>query len=86
LEQVTKIYDNIGAIPIMVVLAKDSSSFFAYERLNKEQLFVLSNDTLISQNNRYNLLGYSQNTNLPNLKKVNAYQEYWHSWQTFHQK
>jgi hypothetical protein len=80
------IYDTVGAIPIIVVLSKDSSSFFAFERINKEQLFVLSNDTLISKNNRYNLLGHSQNTNLPNLKKVSAYQEYWHSWQTFHQK
>jgi Protein of unknown function (DUF3179) len=80
------IHDTIGVIPTMVVLSKDSSSFFAFERINKEQFFILSNDTLISQNNRYNLLGYSQNTNLPNLKKVNAYQEYWHSWQTFHQK
>jgi hypothetical protein len=78
------IHDFVGSQPIVVVLSKDSSSFFVLERLDKAQTFTLNNDTLISQNNHYNLLGVSQNATSPNLRKLNAYQEYWHSWQTFH--
>jgi hypothetical protein len=78
------IHDNVDNQPIMIVLSTDNNSFIALERARNEQIFTLSNDTLISQNYRYNFLGISENQQLPNLKKINAYQEYWHSWQTFH--
>lgn len=78
------IYDELGNQPIALILSKDSSSFVVLERLNKEQTFTLSNDTLKSKNNVYNFIGVSLNPSNPNLKIVNAYQEYWHSWQTFH--
>lgn len=78
------IHDHIGSSPIVVVLSEDSSSFAVLERLNAAQTFSLRNDTLISENNRYNLIGQSQNPPGADLKKLNAYQEYWHSWQTFH--
>jgi hypothetical protein len=54
------------------------------ERQNKDQVFTLVNDTLISQDNSYTFMGLSQNQAKPNLKKLSAYQEYWHSWKTFH--
>jgi hypothetical protein len=78
------IHDQIGSRPVLVVLSQDSSSFSVLERINPAQRFSLRNDTLMSQNDRYTLLGLSQNENSPDLKKLNAYQEYWHSWQTFH--
>ncbi len=80
------IHDNIGAQSIVVVLSKDSSSFFVLERTNNAQIFSLLDDTLIHQNNRYTLFGESQNRKISNLKPVNAVQEYWHSWQKFHKK
>jgi hypothetical protein len=81
------IHDNIGTQSIVVVISKDSSSFFVLERVNSAQIFSLNNDTLIHHNNRYTLFGESQNRNIPNLKPVNnTVQEYWHSWQTFHKK
>ncbi|MCB0569089.1 MAG: DUF3179 domain-containing protein [Phaeodactylibacter sp.] len=78
------IYDVIDSTPIAVVLSKDSSSFVVLERINQEQLFVLANDTLRSRENAYNFAGISLNEPGNDLKRINAYQEYWHSWQTFH--
>ena len=78
------IYDNLDGKPIAVVLSNDSSSFVAFERLYTEQKFINVHDTLHSQHNNYNFLGVSLNPDLPNLKKINAYQEYLHTWQTFH--
>jgi hypothetical protein len=78
------IYDELGGKPVVIILSKDNNSFVALERLNKEQLFSLSNDTLISANQRYNFIGVSLDSTKSNLKNLNAYQEYWHSWQIFH--
>ena len=52
--------------------------------LAEDQVFTLSNDTLISGGDHYNFIGKSLDNNKPDLKKLNAYQEYWHSWQIFH--
>jgi hypothetical protein len=69
--------------PLVVVLANDNKSFFAFERPDEQMKFSLKNDSLISQKQRFDLKG--TNTDLKiSLKKVNAYQEFWHSWQTFH--
>jgi hypothetical protein len=79
------IYDVIDNVPIAIVLSKDSSSFVVLERTNKEQLFVLANDTIKDKEIAYNFAGISINDPTRNdLKRINAYQEYWHSWQTFH--
>jgi hypothetical protein len=79
------IYDNINNHPIAVVLSKDNNSFVVLERNNIEQTFSLQNDTLICIDNRYNFIGVSQNKDKPDLKIIQAHQEYWHSWQSFHQ-
>jgi hypothetical protein len=78
------IHDVLDNKPIVIVLAKDNKSFVALQRVSQKQLFTLNNDTLYDGVNTYNLIGTSFNTAVPNLTKVNAYQEYWHSWQTFH--
>lgn len=79
------IYDSINNQPIAIILANDNKSFFALQRIDQSQTFSLNNDTLVTLQNRYNLSGESLNPLVPNLKKVNVYQEYWHSWRTFHQ-
>ncbi|NUO00617.1 MAG: DUF3179 domain-containing protein, partial [Saprospiraceae bacterium] len=84
LQQERLIYDEVNNQPIVVVLSKDSSSFVVLERSSKVQKFTLQQDTLISADNRYSFLGVSQNKGQPDLKKLPAYQEYWHSWKTFH--
>lgn len=78
------IYDIIDSIPIAVFASKDNSSFVVLERINQEQFFVMDNDTLKSKENSYNFAGISLNESVNDLKRINAYQEYWHSWQTFH--
>jgi len=43
----------------------------------------LRNDTLIANDKHYSFSGRDFATS-QQLKKVNAYQEFWHSWRTFH--
>lgn len=78
------LYDVIDDKAIAVILSKDSSSFVVLERMHENQTFTLVNDTLKSGENIYNFIGKSLNPNGTDLKRINAYQEYWHSWQTFH--
>ena len=78
------IYDVLDNTPIAVILSKDSSSFVVLERLSIQQTFILANDTLKSGDNSYNFIGKSLNISGQDLKRVNAFQEYWHSWFTFH--
>ena len=71
---------------IVLVLCDDKKSFFAFERPNNSAIFSIKNDTLYQKQIAYNLSGQAiRNTNLK-LKQLNAYQEYWHSWQSFHPK
>jgi hypothetical protein len=70
---------------IILCLASDHKSFFAFENPSDAK-FSISNDTLYSSGNTYNLKGENLNRpdSIPNLKSISAYQEYWHSWKTFH--
>jgi hypothetical protein len=74
---------KVGNTPIFIALAKDGKSFVAFERPESIQ-FHLQNDTLIGGNYLYNWLGKSFDPEVADLKKVPAYQEFWHSWKTFH--
>jgi len=78
------IHDYIGKIPIAVVLSKDSFSFVVLERAHADQFFTVNNDTLITPENRYSFIGEALDKKGQNLNRLFAYQEYWHSWQTFH--
>ncbi len=73
---------EIGTQPVVVALAADNKSFFAFERPTATK-FKIRNDTLVLDNQPFLLSGKSVN-GTPSLKKVKAYQEFWHSWQTFH--
>ena len=78
------IYDVVGGHPVALILAQDHQSFVLLERTSGDQTFTLRHDTLLSGDNRYSLLGTSLQGGQPHLKKWPAYQEYWHSWKTFH--
>lgn len=78
------IYDQLGGQPIAVLLSADSSSFVVLKRTAADQRFTITNDTLESGGNRFNFIGASQNPGVPDLEKIQAHQEYWHSWRTFH--
>ncbi len=84
LEKERIIHDVIGNQPVAVVLAGDNKSFVALRRTDENQRFTINRDTLSDGQTRYNFVGASLDPLKPDLKKINAYQEYWHSWRTFH--
>lgn len=74
--------DQVGPKSVLVVLATDEKSFFAFERPNTESAFFLTGDTLLFQGRRFRIDGKGIDTTL-SLKPLPAYQEFWHSWKTF---
>ena len=79
------INSEVGGSPMVLVLATDNKSFFAFIRPTKTEAFSIKNDTLFSNGKPYNLLGKSLATESTSpLTPINAYQEFWHSWRTFH--
>jgi hypothetical protein len=77
------INDKVGHQPIVLVLAADNKSFVAFERTSFFQKIRLRNDSLVVGKNVYDMKGISEDKST-SLKKINAYQEFWHSWKTFH--
>lgn len=76
------IQDKIGSIPVLIVLAKDNKSFFAFQRPDESSIFSLSNDTLIYNHHFIRIDGKGIDTSF-SLKPLQASQEFWHSWRTF---
>ncbi|MBC8110528.1 MAG: DUF3179 domain-containing protein, partial [Verrucomicrobia bacterium] len=78
------INETVGNQPIVLALASDTVSFFAFERPNTSMKFRIENDVLKADTLQFNLKGENLDKTSPNLRKLKAYQEFWHSWQTFH--
>jgi Protein of unknown function (DUF3179) len=84
--------DFVGNKPILIALAKDSTSFFAFERPSVTSVFYLQNDTLMANNQYFTLDGARiekyviDDQKTIRLKPIKAYQEFWHSWLNFHPK
>lgn len=77
------LHDKIGTSAIVIVLAADDRSFAVFKIADSTQ-FVIRNDSLVAGTRAYFFSGKSADTNQPSLEKVKAYQEFWHSWRTFH--
>jgi hypothetical protein len=84
LKQERVINDQVGEQPVVIALADDGKSFFAFERPDAAAIFSLKNDTLFNGEKSWNLLGKATEPAEQDLKKITAYQEFWHSWMTFH--
>lgn len=83
--QLTKekiIQDKVGTTPVLLVLANDNKSFFAFERPSADASFSLANDTIMYNSHKFRMDGKGIDTTV-SLKALPAYQEFWHSWQTF---
>jgi len=81
LKQKKLLQAKIGNSNAVVILAMDGKSFFAFENpFNSSADF--KNDTLQLAGKKYKLNGQGIDTSY-NLKPLKAYQEFWHSWQTF---
>ena len=77
------INDKVGDQPIVIALSSDGKSFVSFKRPSDLDNFSIRNDSLISSNRAYDFSGKASDSGEP-LKKVSAYQEFWHSWRTFH--
>ena len=76
------INDKLDGKNIVVILAQDNKSFFAFENPDANNNFTIHNDTLIQGNLKYTINGKAIGNNTA-LKPLPAYQEFWHSWKTF---
>ncbi|MBI1780392.1 MAG: DUF3179 domain-containing protein [Sphingobacteriales bacterium] len=77
------IRDKIGYKTILIILADDNKSFFAYELPSADNIVSITGDTIVINNSRYRLDGRGVDAPV-GLKQINASQEFWHSWKTFH--
>ena len=75
--------DSLAGVPIVVALSSDTVSFVVFERPPRVR-FSLVGDSLWDGRLKYDLAGHCIDHSVPALFKVPAYQEFWHSWQTFH--
>jgi hypothetical protein len=76
------IRDQLGGIPLALVLAPDDKSFFAFELPAPSVDLLLKDDTIRLNNKNFRIDGKGIDTAY-SLKQLQAYQEFWHSWQTF---
>ncbi|MFZ6001311.1 MAG: DUF3179 domain-containing (seleno)protein [Bacteroidota bacterium] len=72
--------DEVGNTPIVIALSHDDRSFVAFRRPADSLTFTVRNDSLFAGTSGYNFAGKGPSK----LARVNAYQEFWHSWKTFH--
>ena len=78
------INDQVADTPIVLVLSADQQSFAAFERPAASELFTIQDDTLNSAGKSYDFSGHELTAPAHYLRKLPAYQEFWHSWRTFH--
>ena len=72
--------DEVGGTPVLIVLATDTASFYAFERPDRSTRFALRGDSLVTAGRAYALTGRGASNS---LKPLNASQEFWHSWREF---
>lgn len=82
LKSMRVIHDKFLNTPLVVALSEDDQSFAAFQRNSHDEIFILRNDSLVSDKNKYDFAG--RNSNGSKIKSIKAYQEFWHSWKTFH--
>jgi hypothetical protein len=75
------INDTLAGRPIVLVVAADSASFFAFERPSADARFRREGDSLRTGPIAY---AFSGRGPVDTLRPIGASQEFWHSWQRFH--
>jgi Protein of unknown function (DUF3179) len=85
------INDSVEGFPVVLALEKDTASFHVYDRQVNGNILSFQksgNDMLtdINTNSSWNMDGICIDGKLKGerLTPVQAYQEFWHSWSTFH--
>jgi Protein of unknown function (DUF3179) len=72
--------DTLGGQPIVLALASDRSSYFAFVRPDTAARFSVRNDSLVAGHNAWAFTGRGATGA---LQPIGASQEFWHSWRTF---
>lgn len=80
LERERVVNDQVGGTPVVLALAADGQSFYAYRRPDHATRFTLRHDSLVAATRAYALNGRGVTDS---LIPVNASQEFWHSWREF---
>ncbi len=78
------INDTLASTPVSIVITSDQKGLFAFRRHSSEQVLSFRNDTLTDGKVDYLLSGIAMDTAAKALYIIPVYQEYWHSWKTFH--
>jgi hypothetical protein len=78
------INDLVGQVPVVLVLSGDQNSFAAFRRPRVSCVFSLEGDVLSALGQHYDLSGRNLHVPTNRLVTVDAQQEFWHSWRTFH--
>jgi hypothetical protein len=85
------INDLIEGLPVVLALEKDTASFHVYDRLVNGLILNFdkgNDDVFIDENTRstWNMDGLCVAGTMKGqqLNRVQSYQEFWHSWSTFH--
>ena len=76
--------DRVGDAAVVLVLAVDQKSFAVFERPDPAEIFTVDRDIISCRGRSYDLSGRDLTAPDRRLKPVKAYQEFWHSWRTFH--
>jgi hypothetical protein len=77
------IRDQVGDQGVILLLNKDTQSFVVLEIPTDAKAHRWTGDTLYLDSAAYSFTGKSLNQSQPDLKRLKAYQEFWHSWRTF---
>lgn len=85
------IQDTIGNLAVAIVLGDDGQTFFTWNRRLNNEVLNFSLDSLNSlvddkTHSQWTRNGECINGDLEGnkMKAIQSYQEFWHSWQTFH--
>lgn len=74
--------DKIKNTAIVITLGADNQSYAVFKRSDTAQ-FSVRNDTLVAGLQMFDFSGRALQGG-ESLQRINAYQEFWHSWRTFH--
>ena len=83
IKETKSIRDQIGTQDIVILMSMDSQSFVVLQLPEGTGSYSWMRDTLYIDSTAYLFTGKSLNPSLPDLIRLKAYQEFWHSWKTF---
>ena len=78
------IHDVIENQPILILVSDNNRNLTGLRRISHDQQFEMKGDTITDGTNSYKFNGQSLNEGVKDLDRITVYQEYWHSWRTFH--